>query len=450
MPFTVAILGRPNVGKSTLFNRLVGKQQALVDDLPGVTRDRREGEARLGPLTFRVIDTAGLEEADAGTLEAEMRRQTEAALADADVALMLIDARSGPTPIDAHFARWLRRQGKPVVLAANKCEGRGGAVGQAEAYALGLGDPLPLSAAHGEGLDLLYEALSTHAPDAAELDEEDEAADGPLRLAILGRPNVGKSTLVNRLLGEDRMITGPEAGITRDAIGIDWAWQGRPVRLFDTAGLRRQARISQRLEKLSAEDALRAMRFAQVVVLLVDAEAPLEKQELTLAARVVEEGRAMVLAVNKWDLVGDRRAAMQTVRDRLETSLPQVRGLPIVTLSALTGKGVDKLMPAVFDIYDRWQARIPTARLNEWLEQAVERHPPPLAGSGRRLRLRFMTQAKTRPPTFVIFANRPVDLPESYVRYLQNGIRELGDLDGVPIRVNLRRGKNPYDNKKKS
>lgn len=447
MPFTVAILGRPNVGKSTLFNRLVGKRLALVDDLPGVTRDRREGEARIGPLTFRVIDTAGLEEADDGTLEAEMRRQTEAALADADVALMLIDARTGPTPIDAHFARWLRRQGKPVVLAANKCEGRGGAVGQAEAYALGLGDPLPLSAAHGEGLDLLYEALRAYAPDIAAEDHEDEEADGPLRLAILGRPNVGKSTLVNRLLGEDRMITGPEAGITRDAIGIDWAWRGRPVRLFDTAGLRRQARISQRLEKLSAEDALRAMRFAQVVVLLVDAEAPLEKQELTLAARVVEEGRAMVLAVNKWDLVGDRRAAMQTVRDRLETSLPQVRGLPIVTLSALTGKGVDKLMPAVFDVYERWQARIPTARLNEWLEQAVERHPPPLAGSGRRLRLRFMTQAKTRPPTFVIFANRPVDLPESYVRYLQNGIRELGDLDGVPIRVNLRRGKNPYEKK---
>lgn len=447
MPFTVAILGRPNVGKSTLFNRLVGKRLALVDDLPGVTRDRREGEARIGPLAFRVIDTAGLEDADDGTLEAEMRRQTDAALAEADVALMLIDARTGPTPLDEHFARWLRRQGKPVVLAANKCEGRGGAIGQAEAYALGLGDPLPLSAAHGEGMDLLYEALSEYLPESDDEDTED-AAQGPLHLAILGRPNVGKSTLVNRLLGQDRMITGPEAGITRDAIGIDWAWRGRPVRLFDTAGLRRQARISQRLEKLSAEDALRAMRFAQVVVLLVDAEAPLEKQELTLAARVVEEGRALVLAVNKWDLVDDRRAAMQTVRDRLEKSLPQVRGLPIVTLSALTGNGVDKLMPAVFEIYERWQARIPTARLNAWLEQAVERHPPPLSGSGRRLRLRFMTQAKTRPPTFVIFANRPVDLPESYVRYLQNGIRELGDLDGVPIRINIRRGKNPYDDKK--
>jgi len=448
--FTVAILGRPNVGKSTLFNRLVGKRLALVAEMPGVTRDRREGEGRIGPLTFRVIDTAGLEDASDGSIEARMRAQTEAALADADLILMMIDARAGVTPLDAHFARWLRRQPVPVVLLANKCEGRAGTGGLGEAYGLGLGEPVALSAAHGEGLDELYDHLSEAMTDAGlgpDHEAEDEAAGAVLQLAVVGRPNAGKSTLVNQLLGQDRVITGPEPGLTRDAIGISWNWRGRDVRLIDTAGMRKRARVTAELEKLAVGDALRALDYAQVVVLLFDARMPLERQDLTIARRVVEEGRALVVAANKWDLVEDRAAARRDIEYKLEESLTQARGVPVVMLSALTGRGVDKLMPAVVSVYERWQTRVSTGELNRWLTEATERHPPPLGHTGRRIRLRYMTQAKTRPPTFVAFTNMPEDLPEAYVRYLQNGLRETFDMAGVPIRIHLRKPRNPYGNR---
>jgi GTP-binding protein len=443
MAFTVAIIGRPNVGKSTLFNRLVGKRLALVDDTPGLTRDRREGEAQLGPLHFRIIDTAGLEEVGEETLEGRMLAQTEAALETADLALMLIDARAGVTPVDAYFSDWLRRRSMPVILVANKCEGKAGDAGLAEAYALGLGEPLPLSASHGDGLVELHDAIAAHAPDSDD-DGATSDARGPLRLAILGRPNAGKSTLINYLIGEERMITGPEPGITRDAIAIPWTWHDQPIRLFDTAGLRRRARIDDRLEKLSASDAMRAMAFAEVVVLLSEAAAPLERQDLTIARKVTEEGRALVIALSKWDLVRDRRSILAAARETLETSLPQVKGVPLVTVSGRTGDGVARLMSAVLAVYERWQRRVPTASLNRWLDEMVMRHPPPLAPGGRRLRLRYMTQAKGRPPTFVIFANRPSALAESYQRYLQNGLREAFDLDGVPIRIRLRKSENPY------
>ena len=442
MTFTVAIVGRPNVGKSTLFNRLVGRRAALVDDTPGVTRDRREGQGRLGSLRFRVIDTAGLEEADPKSLEGRMRRQTEAALEEADVALFMIDAREGLTPIDRHFADWLRRGRTPVVIVANKSEGRAATLAAGEAYALGFGDPLPISAEHAEGLADLYDAL---APFERAAEEKDGQAEAPLRLAIVGRPNAGKSTLVNRLLGEDRMLTGPEPGITRDAIAVPWRWNGRGVELFDTAGLRRRARVTGKLEKLSAADALRAIDFAHVVVLLLDATTPLEKQDLTIAARALDEGRGVVIAINKWDLIEDRREAMGRVKDRLQTSLPQAGGPPVVTFSALTGKGVEKLLPAAFALYEKWRIRVPTGQLNRWLEDTLERHPPPLSASGRRIRIRYMTQAKSRPPTFVAFASTPAELPESYLRYLQHGLREAFDLAGVPVRILLRKPKNPYD-----
>ena len=442
MSFTVAIIGRPNVGKSTLFNRLVGRRVALVDDTPGVTRDRREGQARLGSLRFRVIDTAGLEEADPKSLEGRMRQQTEAALEEADVALFMIDAREGLTPMDRHFAEWLRRSRTPVVLVANKSEGRAAALGAGEAYALGFGDPVPISAEHAEGLADLYDFL---APFEREDEEEERGAEPPLRLAIVGRPNAGKSTLVNRLLGEERMLTGPEPGITRDAIAAPMRWKGRAVDLFDTAGLRRRARVTSKLEKLSAADALRAIDFAHIVVLLLDATAPLEKQDLTIASRALDEGRGVVVAINKWDLIEDRREAMGRVRDRLQTSLPQAGNPPVVTFSALTGKGVEKLLPAAFALYEKWRTRVPTAQLNRWLEGVLEQHPPPLSGSGRRIRIRYMTQAKSRPPTFVAFASTPAELPESYLRYLQHGLREAFDLAGVPVRVLLRKPKNPYD-----
>ncbi|WP_420348719.1 ribosome biogenesis GTPase Der [Pelagibius sp.] len=451
MTITVAILGRPNVGKSTLFNRLVGQKLALVDDTPGVTRDRREGEANLFGFAFRVIDTAGLEERFDDSLEGRMRSQTERALEEADMALLVIDARAGLTPLDEHFANWLRRSNRPVALIANKCEGREADTGLAETYALGLGDPVPISAEHGLGMSDLFHAIRAALPEAVGEDEEtehEEAEDGdrpggPLQLAIVGRPNVGKSTLVNRLLGEDRLLTGPEAGITRDSIAVDWAFEGRPVRLVDTAGLRRKARVTEKIEKLSTADSLRAIRFAQVVVLLLDVDEGLEKQDLTIARMVVDEGRALVIGVNKWDACRDREAALQGIRDRLERSLPQTRGIPLVTLSAKQGQNVDRLMRAVFAAYEVWNRRVPTADLNRWLDAVTASHPPP-ASAGRRVRLKYMTQAKTRPPTFAIFCSKPQELPTSYLRYLENSLRDAFDLPGTPIRINIRKGDNPY------
>ncbi len=440
MAATVAIVGRPNVGKSTLFNRLVGKRLALVDDTPGVTRDRREGEARLGDLRFAVIDTAGLD--DGGGLEAAMKAQTERALTEADAVLFLIDARAGVTPVDRHFADWLRGAAAPVILVANKCEGGAGDAGLLDAYALGLGDPLAVSAEHGEGLEGLYDAL-TPVVGATSTGEDADTGGDALSLAVVGRPNVGKSTLVNRLLGEDRMLTGPEPGVTRDAIATSWTVRGRALRLVDTAGLRRKARVTEKLEEMSVGDALRALRYAHVAVLVLDAQAMLEKQDLTIARTVVEEGRALVVAANKWDLVADKSEALRRLDDRLETSLPQVRGVPVVPCSALTGKGVQRLLPAVLDIFERWNTRVPTGALNRWLAEMSERHPPPVA-RGRRIRLRYVTQAKTRPPTFVLFASRPADLPESYLRYLANGLRDTFDLAGVPLRLHTRKGRNPY------
>lgn len=451
MSFTVAIIGRPNVGKSTLFNRLVGRKLAIVHNEPGVTRDRREGEGSIADLSFTVIDTAGLEESFDDSLEANMRRQTERALDDADVALMLIDARAGVTPLDEHFAGWMRGRGRPVILVANKCEGKAGAPGLYECYSLGLGDPLPLSAEHGEGIGDLYDALKEFAPETWNENEDDELADddgeddysGPLQLAIVGRPNVGKSTLVNRLIGEERMLTGPEAGVTRDAIQVAWEIDGRPIKLVDTAGLRRKARISKSLETLSVGDTLRSIRYAQVVILVLDANEGLEKQDLSIARHVVEEGRALIIAFNKWDSVPDRKAAMQALRDRMETSLPQVRGLPVVTLSALTGKGAERLLPAALKAYDIWNSRVSTGQLNRWLEQMTEIHPPPLS-HGRRIKLRYMTQARTRPPTFAIFTNSAEPPPDSYLRYLVNGMRDDFDMPGTPIRISIRKGDNPF------
>ena len=462
MTLSVAIVGRPNVGKSTLFNRLVGRRIAIVDNKPGVTRDWREGEAQLADLRFRVIDTAGLEERPEGVIETGSRAQTHRALDRADLILFVIDARAGVTPVDQHFAELLRRRDQPVLLVANKSEGKLAEAAAFDAYALGLGDPIPISAEHGEGLASLYEALAPFVPDdapaeqapapaaagAAEPDEaeEDDEPAATLQLAIVGRPNVGKSTLVNRLLGEERVLTGPEPGVTRDAIAVEWQWRGRPIRLIDTAGMRRHARVAERIEKLSVEDTLRAIRFAQVVVVVVDAEAILERQDLSIARLVVDEGRALVIAVNKWDLVENQSEALRTVNERLEHSLPQVRGVPVVTLSALAGRGTDRLMDAVLSIYDVWNKRIGTGQLNRWLAEMLERHPPPIV-SGRALRFRYMTQVKRRPPSFALFTTRPGEVPDHYLRYLTNGLREAFDLPGVPIRLTMRRGKNPYADK---
>jgi GTP-binding protein len=446
MSFTVAIIGRPNVGKSTLFNRLAGRPLALVDDTPGVTRDRREGEGHVADLNFRMIDTAGLEETAPETLAGRMRTQTESALTQADVALLVIDARAGLTPMDRHFARWLRRAGKPVVLVANKAEGRQAVAELDEAYTLGLGDPVAISAQHGEGLGELYERLQ---PFAVETDANAEAGSAeaeterPLQLAVVGRPNVGKSTLVNRLIGDERMLTGPEPGITRDAIALDWSWQGRPIRLVDTAGLRRRSRIEDRLERLSTADTRRAIGLAGTVILVLDALQPLERQDLTIANHVAEEGRALVLALNKWDVVKEREAALKQVRERLATTLPQLHGVPLVPVSGLTGAGLDALMRAVFAADAVWNRRVPTAALNRWLAVIQQRHPPPLVGA-RRLRLRYMTQVNTRPPSFALFASKPGELPESYRRYLVNALRQDFELPGTPIRMMLRKGDNPY------
>ena len=455
MPFTVAIVGRPNVGKSTLFNRLAGKRLAIVDDQPGVTRDRREGEGRIADLKFNLFDTAGLEEAEEDALETRMKQQTERAVREADVVLFVVDGRSGLTPMDRHFASWLRKLSANIILVVNKAESSAATAGIADAWQLGLGQPVPMSAEHGIGIDDLYEALLPHRDavvetearasglvlDDSEIDPEEET--GPLRLAIVGRPNVGKSTLVNALLGEDRMLTGPEAGVTRDAIASEWTWQGRELRLVDTAGLRRKARVVDRVESLSVESSFRAIRLAQVVLLVLDATQMMEKQDLTIARHVIDEGRALIVVVNKWDAVEDRSAAMRQLTDRLQTSLPQVRGVPIVTLSALTGRGLKDLPQAIFDIYDIWDARVSTGQLNRWLDAMLEGHPPPLA-AGRAVKIKYVTQAKSRPPTFILFINRPEDLPESYLRYLANGLRDRFGLDGVPLRLLMRRQKNPY------
>jgi GTPase len=444
MGFTVAILGRPNVGKSTLFNRLVGRRMALVDNLPGVTRDRREGQGRIADLEFGVIDTAGLEEAAPATLAGRMRAQTERSLDLADVVLLVIDARDGITEPDRHFGGWLRKGGKPVVLVANKAESRAelGAIG--EAYALGLGDPVPISALNGEGFAELYERLRDFAPlPEGEMPEAPEAGERPLQLAIVGRPNVGKSTLVNRLIGEDRLLTGPEPGITRDAIALEWEWQGRPIRLVDTAGLRRRAHVQDKLERLSVADTLRTIRFAGTVVLMLDALEPFGRQDLTIANMVAEEGRALVLAANKWDAVADKPAALRQLRDRITASLAQLHGVALVPISGLAGSGLDALMQAVVAADGVWNKRLQTPVLNRWLAGIQQHHPPPLVGA-RRLKLRYMTQANTRPPTFALFASKPSELPDSYRRYLVNALREDFDLPGTPIRLMLRKGANPY------
>lgn len=440
----VAIVGRPNVGKSTLFNRLVGQKLALVDDRPGVTRDRREGEARLGDLEFRIIDTAGLEEAAADTLTDRMRRQTEAAIDEADLVLFLIDARAGVIPDDRTFAELVRRADRPVILVANKAEGRGGLEGAYDAFSLGLGDPVPFSAEHGEGLSALYDAM---APFVAEGGGEDERGDKPLKVAIVGRPNAGKSTLVNNMVGSERLLTGPEAGITRDTISLDWRWRDHAIRLFDTAGLRKRARVEDKLEKLSVADALRAIRFAEVVVVLLDATIPFEKQDLTIVDLIESEGRAVVIGVNKWDLVADRQGLLKELREEATRLLPQVRGVPVVPLSGLAGEGIDGLMGAVVKADEVWNRRVSTARLNGWLEEALAKHAAP-AVSGRRIKIRYMTQVKARPPHFAVFGNQLDALPKSYTRYLVNGLRETFDLPGVPIRLSLRSGTNPFDKKK--
>jgi GTP-binding protein len=454
MPPVIAIVGRPNVGKSTLFNRLTARRTALVSDMPGLTRDRREGEAVLDGHSVTLIDTAGLEEAPPASIAGRMRAQSETAIGKADLVLFVLDSRDGVMPVDSAFARLVREWGRPVVLVANKSEGRAGAEGFYEAFQLGLGEPVAISAEHGEGIGELVATMlaalglkpvvkrkGKEGDDAGV--EPDEAA-RPIRVAIVGRPNSGKSTLVNALLGEERMITGPEPGLTRDAVATDFVWNGRPVRLYDTAGLRRKARITELAEKLSASDTVRAIRFAEVVVLLLDVERGLEHQDLTIADLVEQEGRAMVVAVNKWDLVAEKQRTLKELRETLGERLAQVSGVPLVTLSALSARGLDRLEQTVFAAYERWNRRVPTSALNRWLAEATERHTPP-AARGRRVKLRFMTQPSARPPTFVAFCSQPQALPKAYLRYLTNSLRETFDLPGVPIRFKLRKGENPYD-----
>jgi len=467
---SIAIVGRPNVGKSTLFNRLTGRQHAIVDNQPGVTRDRREGDATLAAMSFRLVDTAGLEQAKEGTLAARMRAQSERAIELADIILMVIDARAGLLPDDHFFARQLRRADRPVILLANKCEGKQGSLGAAEAWELGLGVPVPVSAAHGEGLVDLHDAILEESDKlglTAVLFGEDEEAEeevtqdeiiddedgpemwvegddeAPLSLAIIGRPNMGKSTLVNTLLDEDRLLTGPEAGITRDSIALPFSYMGRDFKLVDTAGIRRQARVIDQVERLMVNDAERAIQYAQVCVLMLDGRQPPHKQDMAIARHVATEGRALVIAVNMWDAVQDKQAALTQIHDRLDTSLAQLRGIPVIPISGMHGKGIEKLFKAILAIQRVWNTRISTGRLNRWLEPMLEAHPPPLV-QGRRLRIRYMTQVKSRPPTFALFVSRPADLPEHYLRYLIGGLRQDFGLDGIPVRMVMRKGNNPY------
>ncbi|MDO6964329.1 ribosome biogenesis GTPase Der [Rhizobium alvei] len=474
MTFTVAIVGRPNVGKSTLFNRLVGKKLALVDDLPGVTRDRRPGEAKLIDLRFRIIDTAGLEEAGEETLQGRMRAQTEAAIDEADLTLFVVDAKLGLTPLDNTLAEMLRRRGKPVVLVANKSEARGSDAGFYDAYTLGLGEPCPISAEHGQGMIDLRDAIVAAIGEERAFEDDDDVAETdvdlpidqdlvegeedeveplydetkPLRIAVIGRPNAGKSTMINRFLGEDRLLTGPEAGITRDSISVEWEWRGRTIKMFDTAGMRRKARVTEKLEKLSVADALRAVRFAEIVIVVFDATIPFEKQDLHIVDFAVREGRAVVLAFNKWDLIEDRQAVLADLREKTERLLPQIRGVRAVTVAGQTGEGLDRLMQSVIETDKIWNKRVSTAKLNRWLEFQTQGHPPP-AVSGRRIKLKYMTQIKARPPGFIINCSRPEALPESYTRYLINGLRQDFGLLGVPIRISYRSNVNPYDDKRK-
>ena len=447
---TVAIIGRPNVGKSTLFNRLVGRKLALVDDRPGVTRDRREGEATLLGLDFRVIDTAGYEDEDPQSLPGRMRQQTIAAVREADAAVFLIDARAGVTPLDEEIGRWLRSETTPVILAANKAEGRAGEAGIMEAYALGFGDPIAMSAEHGEGVVDLFEHLRPHVERDEETDEE--PGEGPLKLAIVGRPNAGKSTLINRILDQERLITGPEAGITRDSIAIDWEWKApdgtmRPVRLIDTAGMRKKAKVEDKLEKLSVADARRAVDFAEVVVLLLDATRGLEAQDLRIADNVLQEGRALIVAISKWDVAEGASALFNGIKAALEDGLSQVKGVPVLTVSGKTGKGIDALLGAAFEVREIWSKRVSTGQLNRWFEEAVERNPPPAPG-GKRIKLRYITQVNVRPPSFVLFGTRVDQLPDSYLRYLVNGIRKELGFGAVPVRLNARASRNPFDKDK--
>ena len=465
-PPVLAVVGRPNVGKSTLFNRLACKPLAIVDDRPGVTRDRREAHGRLGDLDLLLIDTAGYEDARDG-IEARMRAQTEAALKEADVCLFMMDGRDGVTALDERFAEVLREADKPVVLVVNKCEGKQGDEGLLESWGLGLGEPVPLSAAHGEGMAELYSAVLTglrtlgmgdekKKPARRDLDElfdpdgEDDEEDDkpPLRIAVVGRPNVGKSTLVNAMIGEERLITGPEAGLTRDAIAVEWEWNERRVRLHDTAGLRKRGKVDDRLERMSAADTLRAIKFAEVVLLLVDAERPFEKQDLTIADRVITEGRGLVVLISKWDTVTEKQKTLQYLREEFDRLLPQIKGAPLLPISAQTGRGLDQIMPTVDALHRNWRAKVKTRDLNDWLREMTERHPPP-AVDGRRVKPRYIAQTKGRPPTFVMMCSRAAYLPDSYKRYLVNGIREAFGMPGVPIRLIVKGGKNPYADQKK-